>query len=78
MVTELIADHLTSLNNIILQVVRQKANALADNLANHAMDHPREIIDTCWQDITNDDLRNQCALISRQDLTGGSSEEDDL
>lgn len=58
MVTVHIVKHLSSLSKIVLQVVRRKANALVDSLANHTVDHPREIIDTCWQDITGDNLRN--------------------
>ena len=57
-VTEIMAQHLASLSSIILQAVRRKANALADCLANYVVDHPREIIDTCWQDITSNDLQN--------------------
>lgn len=78
MITTLIVKHLSSLSSIVPQAVRWKANVLVDCLANHAVDHPMEISETFWQDVTEDELRNQCTLISRQDLTGELRVEDEL
>ena len=68
-VTELIAQHLASLKGIVLQAMRRKANSLADHLANHAVDYPDDAQDMWWQDLMLGTLRDQCHVISRQELT---------
>ena len=73
MVTEMISQHLTSLSGIILQSVRRQANSLADHLENYAVDNPTNARDTCWHELTNEQLRDQCYTISRQDLNAGDS-----
>lgn len=77
-VTTLIVKHLSSLSNIVPHAVRQKENVLADFLANQTVDHPMEITDSYWQDVTEDELQNHCTLILRQDLIGESRAKEGL
>lgn len=51
-VTELIVEHLSSLDRIILQVVRRMENTMADCLANYGIDHNICHLDTYWHDVT--------------------------
>ena len=65
-VTELIAEHLSCLDKIILHVVRRKANAVADHLANYGIDSHFTYLDTCWHEVTCNELQRKCTLLSRQ------------
>lgn len=55
-VTELIAEHLSCLDGIILQEVRRKANIVADHLANYGIDNHSTYPDTCLQEVTSTEL----------------------
>ena len=72
-VTERIAQHLPSLSGIILQSMRRQANSLADHIANYAVDNPTLAWDTCWQELMDDKLRDQCSAISKKDLNEDDS-----
>ena len=74
-VTERIAQHLPFLSGIILQSVRRQENSLGDLIANYAVDNPTLAWDTCWHELWDDKLRDQCSAISRKDLTAGDSVE---
>jgi len=67
-VTELILEHLSSLDGIILQVVRRMTNAVADCLANYGIDHHITYPDTCWNDVTCRELRDKCLHILKEDI----------
>lgn len=67
-VTEIIAEHLSCLDNLIFHAVRCKSNIVVDHLANYGIDNPSAHLDTCWKEITCTKLRKRCTLLSRQDI----------
>ena len=78
MVTCRIAQHLNALTSVVLHAIQRQANALADVLANHAVDHPTHTIDTCWHEVTCPDLKDDCVRISRSDLSSMPTEGNNL
>lgn len=67
-VTENIAGMLGEMKGLIFQVVRRKANMVADHLVNYGIEHPNTMWDRCWQNVDYPELKEKCTHLSRQDL----------
>lgn len=67
-VTELIVEHLSSLDGIICEAVRRTENAVADCLANYRINHHITYLDTCWHDVTCTELQDKCLHILRKGI----------
>ena len=68
--------HLSNLQGVVLHVVRCSEHSMADVLANRAVDNPEIVLDTCWQEMPFDNLREECDHISIKDLNGLSGSAD--
>lgn len=67
-VTDNITGMLGEMKGLIFQAVRQKANMVADHLANYGIEHPNTTWDIYWQNVDFSELKEKCTQLSRQDL----------
>jgi len=67
MVTENIGKMLGEMKGLIFNSIRRKANAVADHLANHAIDHPTAPLDSCWHEVNIPQLKEECLQLLRTD-----------
>ena len=67
-VTENIAELLNGMRGIVFQLVRRKANSLADHLANWGVDNPNFVWDRCWQEVDCPMLKASCTQLAAKDL----------
>lgn len=56
------------MKGLIFQAVRRNANSVADHLANHGIEHPNVMWDSCWQHVNNQQLKGKCLQLSRLDM----------
>lgn len=70
--TESIAELIKEMGGLVFQVVRRKANGLADFLANHGADNPTIIMDRCWQEIVCPIIKVTCEQLAEKDLPQAS------
>lgn len=67
-VTENFMELLGEMKGLIFQAVRRKANTVVDHLADHGIEHPNTMWDSCWQNIHCPKLKEKCVQLSKQDL----------
>lgn len=63
-----IVELVISMNGLVFQVVRRKANGLVDYLANYGIDKKDEEWHNCWQQVDCPDLKARCLQLEKQDL----------
>lgn len=68
MVTDSIGKLLRRMTGLTFQAVRRKDNFVVDHLENYGLDHPLEMLDSCWPQVESHQLKEKCLQLSRLDL----------